>query len=78
MARLDFGSWVWNYHAAQSDEIKAHLEKEIIGGDWLFRQDAKIQLQVLEGAPKDFVSKIMGKLKPEVVIALGYNPFARR
>lgn len=74
---LQFGEWAWQY-ASQSPEIQAHLEKEIIGEGWLFRQPAKEQLQVLEGAPKRFIESVVHGLKPEAAIRLGFNPYARQ
>ena len=78
MAKLEFGDWIWQWHACQSPDIQEHLEKEIVGEGWLFRQPAAEQKKILEGAPERFMLKIMGRLKPETVIALGYNPYQRR
>jgi hypothetical protein len=74
-ARLDFGSWVWEWAECQSDDIKAHLENEIIGEGWLFRQPANEQVKILTGAPQRFVQSILKQIKAEAAIQLGFNPF---
>lgn len=74
-------SWseLWSYHDALLDAaLKAHLQEEIIGDGWLYRQSAKAQEQILKDAPRDFVERIMGKLKPETMIKMGFNPYLRR
>lgn len=75
MANLTLGEWTWQY-ASQSTDILQHLENELTRDDWLFRQPAKEQTSILQGAPKEFVQEIIKKLKPETAISLGYNPFA--
>lgn len=74
-------SWseLWEYHDALEDPaLKAHLEDEVVGNGWLYRQSSKAQERVLEHAPKDFIERIASALKPEVAIKLGFNPFVRR
>ena len=68
---------LWDYHHSIEDpEIKAHLEDEVVGDGWLFHRSAKEQARVLSGAPEEFVKRIAKKLKPEVQINLGFNPYA--
>ena len=77
MANLEFDTWIWEY-ASQSPDIQEHLEQEIIGGGWLYRQDSKTQKQVMEGAPQSFIERVAPLLKPEIAISLGFNPYIRR
>lgn len=72
-------SWaeIWEYYDSITDpEIKAQLQKEIVGQDWLATRSAKEQKRVLEGAPKEFLDSVRKVLRPEVQIVLGYNPYA--
>lgn len=78
MATLQFGDWLWLWYERQPQDIREYFEKEIIGEDWLFSQPSKTQLEVLKGAPQDFINKVLPRLKPETAIALGINPFLRR
>lgn len=70
---------LWAYYSGIEDcEIKVHLQMEIIGDDWLYRQSAKSQETILKEAPKDFLEAILPNLSPEVAVKLGFNPFIRR
>lgn len=75
MVNVMWGTWVWEY-ASQSKDIQEHLEKEIVGDGWLYRQPPKEQIAILDGAPKEFIQSISGLLKPETQIKLGFNPFS--
>ena len=69
---------VWAlYDGFQEPHLKEHIEKEILDGDWLYRQSAQEQAKILEHAPKDFVQRIADRLKPEVQIKLGINPYLK-
>lgn len=70
---------LWAYHATiVESEIKAHLEEEVVGQDWLYRQSAKEQKKILQAAPREFVDRIASSLRPEVQIELGMNPYLKR
>lgn len=71
-------SWtdLWAYYEAIEDpKLKDHLEEEVIGQGWLYRQSAKEQKKVLTGAPESFVKRVAKNLRPEVQIDLGFNPY---
>ena len=74
-------SWdeLWSYHDALADAaLKTHLQEEIIGEGWLYRQPAKTQKLILAQAPPEFIQSIVSELKPEVAIELGFNPYIKR
>jgi hypothetical protein len=63
------------YHDIESDEIKASIEEEVIGRDWLYRQPAKEQFDVLADAPQHFIKRVVAGLRPDVQMRLGYDPY---
>lgn len=64
----------WAYFDKVEDkEIKAHLLKESLGEGWIYRQNAREQIKILEAAPDWFVKAIARGLKPQAQSYFGYN-----
>lgn len=67
---------LWAFHEGAMPDIQEHIENEVIGGGWLFRQSAKDQKRILAHAPETFVKQVASRLKPELATELGHNPYA--